>query len=321
MTSSADRIRKKYLAFAENEAKGVSPIYEGFTRAVAEDEACIEFLANLPEPKQQPNLLLAAVRKHHGLASSPEEFLEWVISDLGQIRATMIERATQTNEANRCATLLPILASLPQPLALLEVGASAGLCLFPDCYNYRYGDRVLTSGDSDAPEFHCEASATTPIPKKLPAVTWRAGLDLNPLDVMDADSMDWLKLLIWPEQENRRLNLDRAVSAVRKQPPQLVRGDLTSDLHSLIARAPGDANPVVFHSAVLAYVRDRDARDRFVDTMTSSRATWISNEYPAVFPDIASKLPFEPPKNKFLLAVNGDPVALTGPHGQSLDWL
>jgi Uncharacterized protein conserved in bacteria (DUF2332) len=35
------------------------------------------------------------------------------------------ERATQTNEAGRCAVLLPVLAALPQPLALLDVGASA----------------------------------------------------------------------------------------------------------------------------------------------------------------------------------------------------
>jgi hypothetical protein len=29
-----------------------------------------------------------------------------------------------------------MLARLPEPLALLEVGASAGLCLLPDFYTY-----------------------------------------------------------------------------------------------------------------------------------------------------------------------------------------
>ena len=56
------------------------------------------------------------------------------------MRATVLARATQTNEAGRCAVLLPFLAELPQPLALLEVGASAGLCLLPDRYSYRYDD-------------------------------------------------------------------------------------------------------------------------------------------------------------------------------------
>ncbi|MYG24955.1 MAG: DUF2332 family protein [Boseongicola sp. SB0677_bin_26] len=41
-----------------------------------------------------------------------------------------LSRGTQTNEPGRCATLLPLLCLLPQPLALLEVGASVGLCLF-----------------------------------------------------------------------------------------------------------------------------------------------------------------------------------------------
>ena len=50
----------------------------------------------------------------------------------------MLERRTQTNEPARCALMLPLLAALPQPLALLEVGASAGLCLLPDRYGYDY---------------------------------------------------------------------------------------------------------------------------------------------------------------------------------------
>ena len=319
--SDADRIRKKYLAFADNEAKGVSPSYEAFTRAVAGDDACINFLAQLPDPKQQPNLLLAAIRKHYGLATSPQEFVEWVGQDQGDVRATMLQRATQTNEANRCATLLPVLAQLSQPLALIEVGASAGLCLFPDCYNYRYGEIGLSGDDPDAPELYCEASDNTPIPDKLPSVAWRAGLDLNPLDVTDADSMDWLKLLIWPEQDDRRRNLEGAISVARKQPPRLWQGELGADLEELLDTAPPAMTTVVFHSAVLAYVRSREARANFVADMIASPVVWISNEYPAVFPDIAEKLPFEPPKNKFLLSVNGEPVALTGPHGQSIDWL
>ncbi len=51
----------------------------------------------------------------------------------------MAERSTQTNEPARCATVLPVLAQLPQPLALLEVGAAAGLCLLPEYYAYDYG--------------------------------------------------------------------------------------------------------------------------------------------------------------------------------------
>ncbi|MGV4926084.1 DUF2332 domain-containing protein [Streptomyces sp. BHT-5-2] len=43
--------------------------------------------------------------------------------------------------------MLPVLAALPQPLALIGVGASAGLCLYPD----RYRSRVCCPTPSGGP--------------------------------------------------------------------------------------------------------------------------------------------------------------------------
>ncbi len=37
---------------------------------------------------------------------------------------------------------MPVLAQLPPPLALLEVGAAAGLCLLPDLYSYGWGYKL-----------------------------------------------------------------------------------------------------------------------------------------------------------------------------------
>ena len=87
-----------------------------------------------------------------------------------------------------------------------------------------------------------------------------------------------------------------------------------------MAEAPADATLVVFHTAVLAYVSAIEARQRFVETVRGSRAVWISNEAPPVFPDIAARAPTPAPRGKFLLAVDGEPKAWTGPHGQSLEW-
>ena len=49
--------------------------------------------------------------------------------------------------------------------------------------------------------------------------------------------------------------------------------------------------------------------------------TWISNEMPGVFPDIARRASTRGAPGRFLLSVNGTPVAWTHAHGSSIDWI
>ncbi len=80
----------------------------------------------------------------------------------------MRTRRTQTNEPARCATLLPALALLPQPVALLEVGASAGLTLLPDKYSYDYNGRRLTGTDPARPSLPATPAARSRFPRGYP---------------------------------------------------------------------------------------------------------------------------------------------------------
>ncbi|HEU4451679.1 MAG TPA: DUF2332 domain-containing protein [Longimicrobium sp.] len=319
------RIRARYRHFAEHEARGISPLYEELALAVAEAESedVPRFIASLPGPKRQPNLVFAAVRHLYGTPRDALHFAELVEAHPEPIRGLILARSTQTNEPGRCATLLPALALLPQPLALLEVGASAGLCLLPDRYAYDYGRARIeptTRGAHPPPVFPCRPDAATPIPGAVPRVVWRAGIDLNPLDPSDPEEAAWLKTLVWPGQEARAERLRAALRVARDQPPPIVQGDLLHELPALAATAPADATLVIFHSAVLAYVGKEDG-DRFARLVADLDAVWISNESPSVLPEIAAKLDREPPADRFLLAIDGEPVALTGPHGQSIDWL
>jgi hypothetical protein len=309
MTTAAD-----YVDFAEHEAHGVSPAYERLALAVSRDDELLGLLDTLPPAKRQPNLLFGVVRFLGGPVEDPAAFRDYAVGNWAAVAAQMRVRATQTNEAGRCAVLMPVLASLPQPLALLEVGASAGLCLYPDRYTYRYGDHVL---GSEGPVIECAAAGLTP-PTALPEVVWRAGLDLNPLDVTDPADVAWLDALIWPEHPHRRDRLRDAVAVAAADPPTLVRGDLVDDLPELAARAPEGATLVVFHTSVL-YQVPGPRREAFAEVVRELPGHWITNEAPDLLAH--GPLPEPPGPGRFhVVTLDGTPLAWARAHGQQAEW-
>jgi hypothetical protein len=321
--SESERISRAYLRFAEVEAHGRSPLYEALARGVAADPELIAFLTTLPKEKRQPNLLLAGVRHLCGTPGGWDEFRRAVIDNADAVRQIMLARSTQTNEPARCATLLPALAKLPQPLALIEVGASAGLCLLPDLYGYDYGGQLLypPGATRKQPVFPCTVDARTPIPTAMPRIVWRAGLDLNPLDVSDPEQAAWIRALVWPEQTVRLARLCAAMEIAAANRPRLVAGDLRRDLAILVAQAPKSETLVIFHTAVLAYVAAAAERAEFARSVRSQCHFWLANEAPHVFPEIAARIGETRLPGKFLVSVNGSPVAWADPHGASLAWI
>lgn len=315
-------IAERYEGFAKVEAAGQSQIYQMLALHVARSRTAIEFLGRLPQDRQQPNLLFAAVRLIAGTPQSPEELDTALQEHSAAITDVMLSRTTQTNEPARCASLMPALSQIDGPIALIEVGASAGLCLLPDFYGYDWGRRRLQAPDSIreiAPVFRCEASENTPLSSSHPDIVWRAGLDLNPLDVANIGDVSWLETLVWPEHHGRLANLRSALQVAQVNPPRIIAGDLRNDLTALIDEAPSDATIVVFHTAVLSYVSDRESRDEFAQRMIDANVIWLSNEAPRVFPQFGDFS--SPRRGLFLLASNGNPTAWTGPHGQSVDWI
>lgn len=332
-------VAENYLAFAED-ARGRSPVYESLARSVATDTAIVRFLDSLPRDKRQPNLLFAAAR--YLLAGpvdldgsvdpdgpvdldgplGPERLRALVSQDGAELAEVMLARRTQTNEPARCATLLPALAQLPPPLALIEAGASAGLTLLIDRYSYDYGGHRIPGRDPLAPTLRCEPRGPVPLPARVPEIAWRAGLDLNPLDVTSDDDVRWLSCLVWPGEGDRARRLAAAVDTARRDPPAVYRGDLLADLPALAARAPADATLVVYHSAVLAYVPPAGRR-RFAGTVRGLPAVWLSNEGPGVVPDLPA--PPQLPSHRgteFVLGRDGrTPLALADGHGAWLEWL
>ncbi|WP_017569085.1 DUF2332 domain-containing protein [Nocardiopsis halotolerans] len=318
--ADVDRVVARYLGFADSCAAGSAPAYARIARALAADEQVLGLVASLPAGnKRQPNLLLGAVRFLGGPVRDWEEFRSWLVEHWEAVRGVVLERYTQTNEVRRCATLLPVLASLEGPLALVEVGASAGLCLYPDRYRYSF-DGGAPIGPSESPVLlECATYGGVPVPERVPEVVWRAGIDLNPLDVRREQDVRWLEALVWPGpcEVSRRERLRAAARVACQDPPVLVAGDLVERLRGLADRVPAGARLVVFHSAVLAYL-DAGARGAFVETVRGLEGHWVSNEGAGVLPGLEGPRPEA--AHDFVVALDGRVVAFAGEHGQRLAW-
>ena len=320
-TTELDAVRADYLRFAHYEARGQSDAYERLATAVADSELALDFVLELPRAKRQPNLVLASIRWVCGVARDAAELERFLLQEGPRIRTVVEERRTQTNEPGRCATLLPILAALPQPLALLEVGASAGLCLMPDRYAYDYGVRSLQPSDAvEAPVLRCIVETDDGLPAALPEIAWRRGIDLNPIDVRDSDQSEWLENLVWPGQAARLDRVRGALAVARVDPPTVERGDLVDALESTASMAPTDATLVVFHSAVLSYAspEKRSEFRRLVETLDGH---WVSNEGVSVLPELTARVDGPTSPGQFLTCLDGEPMAWSGPHGQSFEWI
>lgn len=320
---SEDRkVAQSYERWATIEADGRSPRYAEWARGVAADEALCAAIAELDPPKRQPNLLFAAAR-FEGVPIAPwADVRDMIAGAWDRIRSTMLARMTQTNEARRMATLLPAIAHLRGPIALVEVGASAGLCLYPDRWRFRFGAGKYV-GDVDLPLLETTASPSTPLPERLPTVAWRGGLDLQPLDVDEPDTKAWLEALVWPDAtggvDGARVDRVRTgIAIARRERAHLRRGDLTTDTRALVAEAAEHAPTVVlWHSAVLAYVPAFE-RAAFADLMEELPVTWVANEGATL--EIGPPAPWAQPGD-FVLRRDAEPLAITDPHGASITWL
>lgn len=320
-----------YRTFGEVSARGTSPVYEDWAVGLSEDAEVLALVDTLPRARRQPNLVFACARLLGVPVEAWSQVRDWFVAHWGLVAREALTRTTQTNEAGRCATLLPVLAGIDGPVALLEVGASAGLCLSPDRYSYRYVDGAYVDGadevrvdPADGPsavELTCRVDDLARVPRRLPDVVWRAGVDLNPLDITDPDDAAWLDALVWPEHDDRRARLAAAATVVAADPPLLVAGDLLDALPGLVAQAPAGATLVVQHSAVLTYV-DLAVRESFATLVRELGAVWLSNEGVGVLPQVAATLPpGTDVGGRFVVALDGVAVALAEQHGRALAWL
>ena len=134
-----------------------------------------------------------------------------------------LDRAPQTNEVRRSAILLPALWWLlakvgDMPVALSELGASAGLNLMLDRFSIETPEGLV--GPAKSP-VHLRPEWRGPPPPARPLrVVDRAGVDRHPIDATNPD--DALRLLsyLWPDQPERMALTCGAIALGPKRPDE-----------------------------------------------------------------------------------------------------
>jgi hypothetical protein len=126
----------------------------------------------------------------------------------------------------------------------------------------------------------------------MPAVVARIGVDLDPVDVTDADDARWLRACLWPDQPDqpeRAVRLDAELALAATAPPLLLRGDAVEVLPDAFAQVPVDALPVVTTTWTLSQF-PLESRLRFLQRLdeaaTGRAVAWVSAEGVGVAPAI-----------------------------------
>lgn len=171
------------------------------------------------------------------------------------LRDSVETQRVQTNEPRRCWWLVPCFLEAARRAGAdafdcVELGCSAGLNLLWDRYGYEYQGGSLAG----RPKFRGEERGT-PVPVgELPRVRSRVGVDLAPPDLHTDTGVHLLKAFVWADQERRLADLDAAIEVWRRDPPEIVPGDLLDELPRLLERRDGEGVLLVWETAAFGYL-------------------------------------------------------------------
>lgn len=332
----------QFEQFAETECRGSSALYYTLAKAIARDESLLAIAAHAGAGQPCPNLFLAAV--HYLLSDAQNEsltafypdfnstsrpeadafpaFKHFVVHRKADIIALLQTRLVQTNEVRRCAYLLPAFQLIARyargrPLALIEIGTSAGLNLLWDHYRYTYNLESRRWGRTDSPvaiAAEIRGTSRPPLEAAPPSISHRIGFDLKIVDVRDAEQVQWMRALVWPEHGERRALLDVAMSYRGQFQLDLRTGDGFALAPSLLEELPAECVPCVYHTHVANQVPVKTLQ-RFQGQLTEAgRNRDIVHLHNNIKPLLHLTASFDGQTIDL-------PLARTDRHGQWFEWL
>jgi hypothetical protein len=281
--------------FAADARRTGSQMYARLAQGVSGDMEMRELAARAKPGQPHANLLFAAVHflllrgaQHplrdfypdlnsgHTKAGDPfPPFRDFVRAHRAQIEQLIATRVTNTNEVGRSALLHAgfrvLAAEAGEPLNLVEIGPSAGLNLIWDRYGVSYNrdGKAAASIAPDAPlaiQYELRGDKIPPT-TATPQVAKRLGLELNPVDLSNADDRDWLRALMWPDQISRLERLDKAISLFRENKPEIRGGDALALLSGALRDMPENETVCIYHT-IAVYQFSRQMKETLHDILT-----------------------------------------------------
>lgn len=170
----------------------------------------------------------------------------------------------QTNEVRRSAVLLPgwlwVAARTGLPLALVELGASAGLNLWADRWQHRHGDWDWP-GRSSQVVLETQRRGPPPPAAEL-RIASRQACDLAPVDLADIGEQRRLAAYVWPDQRERlallRAALGEAAAWMAAEGVHIEAQDVVAFTQQQLAAPREGLATLVYHSVVWQYLPAAD---------------------------------------------------------------
>jgi hypothetical protein len=162
---------------------------------------------------------------------------------------------------------------------LVEIGTSAGLNLALDHYAYDFDG--LAWGPNSTVRLSAGVPGDQPRLRNI-EIGRRVGIDINVIDRNDPDDRRWLDALIWPEHEERRERLRRALALTSGMEMEFVEGSVLDELGQILDDLPASDPVVVMNSFVLIQLdlAQRREVDQIIETARSSRPVYrVSLEF------------------------------------------
>jgi hypothetical protein len=306
----ARTLAQAYRHFGEADAAGTSPLYERLAVALSESGEALRAIETAPARKRHPAVILAAL---HDLAlagrapalaaayaagdgdAAAGAAIEVLLRMTGSVVAIAVRRPVRADETGRGAVLYPAIAEAArragaQAVGLIDVGCSAGFNLNVDRVGITYSSGQSLGDPSSPVQLAASVVGGRPIPERaIPEVVTRVGIDLDPVDMTDADDARWLRACLAPDQPERSAKLEAELALAAMAPPLLLRGDAVEVLPDAFARVPADALPVVTTTWALSRF-PLESRLRFLhrlgDAATDRAVAWVSAEGVGVAPAI-----------------------------------